>query len=300
MTANPRTFGGVTIVFLTACKFVSIINLIMNTQSLIPLVATIVYIPLFIILLANRPWQSKQKFFLLFLIPAILWSMSDIFFRGNFFMQDKLFLLKIVLCTGIWMSIQYRYLLQSFYKSQVAKMPFAYIIPAAAATLAALGYIPQGITVTSGGIDIDYGNWIFLLIGIIFIIASKDFYHVIRKIKVSADAVERNQIIYSLVGMGCLIAFGFVSVAVPALERYPVAHIGNFLNACVLTYAIVTYRLLDIRVAFRRAIVNLALYGSGIGIVLLMFWLASGFGNIVSFFLAIVVGVPAVFLWVHS
>jgi len=272
----------------------------MNTQSLIPLVATIAYIPLFVILLANRPWQSRQKFFFLFLIPAIFWSLSDVAGRGDWFMQHELFLVKMVLCAGMWMVIQYRYLLQSFYKSQVAKKPFAYIILAVTCTLAALGYIPRGFTVTGGGINIDYGNWLFLIAGILMIITSKDIYHLIRKLKVSADAVERNQIIYLFLGLACLAVCGFIALLLPAAGRYPISHIGNLFNALILTYAIVTYRLLDIRVVFRRAIVSLALYGSGIGIVLLVFWLASGFGNIVSLFVAIVVGVPAVFLWVRK
>jgi diguanylate cyclase (GGDEF)-like protein/putative nucleotidyltransferase with HDIG domain len=279
-------------------------ELIMNTQSLIPLVATIAYIPLFAILLANRPWQSKQKLFFLFLIPAILWSISDIFFRSDFFMQDKLFVVKMVLCTGVWMAIQYRYLLQSFYKPQVARMPFAYIILAAIIALAALGYIPRGITVTSGGINIDYSNWLFLMIGILFIITSKDIYHLIRKLKVLADAVERNQITYLFIGLGCLAIFGVVTVAISAVGRYPVSHIGNFFNALVLTYAVVTHRLVDIRVVFRRALANLVLYGGGIAILLLLFglahWLFAFPLNFASLAVAIGLGIPAVLLLAHK
>ncbi|MFW6105462.1 MAG: diguanylate cyclase, partial [Chloroflexota bacterium] len=246
----------------------------MNIYALIPLVAAIAYIPLFVILVANRPWQSKQKLFFLFLISAIFWSINDIFFRSDFFMQDKLFVVKMVLCGGIWMSIQYRYLLQSFYKSQVAKIPFAYIILVASIALAALGYIPRGITVTSGGINVDYGNWLFLMAGILLIITGKDIYHLIRKLKVSANPVERNQITYLFIGLASLAIFGFATFAFPALDKYPVSHIGNLLNACVLTYAVVTHRLADVRVVFRKALVNVVLYGGGVAIVLLLFMLA--------------------------
>jgi diguanylate cyclase (GGDEF)-like protein len=276
----------------------------MNTHVLIPLVATIAYIPLFVILLANRPWQQKQRFFFLFLIPAILWSISDIFFRSDFFMAYKLLIGEVALCAGIWMAIQYRYLLQSFYKPQVAKMPFAYIILAATIALAALGYIPRGITVTSGGINIDYGYWLFLILGILLIIAGKDIYHLIRKLKVSADAVERNQITYLFIGTGCLAIFGFVTAAFPALERYPVSHIGNFFNACILTYAVVTHRLVDVRVIFRKALVNVVLYGSGIAILLLLFGLAQHFIgfelNLASLTVTIGLGIPAILFFVYK
>jgi len=155
---------------LTAFRFVSIIELIMNTESLIPLVATISYIPLFVILLTNRPWQRQQRLFFLFLIPAMLWSLSDTVGRSDFFMQDKLLLVKIVLCAGVWMAIQYRYLLQSFYKSDVARIPFVYVILAASIALAALGYIPRDIAVTTSGIDVDYGAWLLVVSAILLII----------------------------------------------------------------------------------------------------------------------------------
>jgi diguanylate cyclase (GGDEF)-like protein len=288
---------------LTACKFVSIINATMNIYALIPLVATIAYIPLFVILLTNRPWQSRQKLFFLFLISAMLWSVSDIFFRSDFLMQDKLLLVKAGLCIAIWMVIQYRYFLQSFYKSQVAKRPFAYIFLAAFSGLAALGYIPRNITVTTGGIDISYGMWLYLMAAVLLIITSKDFYYLIRKLKVTDNAVERNQIIYLFIGLTGLAIFGFVTFASPA-RAYPMSHIGNFLNACVLTYAVVAHRLLDVRIIFRRTLMYLGLYGGGVAVLLLLFSLAHllfGFNpDFPTFALVIGLGIPIIVFLIHK
>ena len=55
----------------------------MNPQALIPLIATIAYIPCLVILLENRPWQLRQKLFFLLLISAMLWSATDILFRSD-------------------------------------------------------------------------------------------------------------------------------------------------------------------------------------------------------------------------
>ena len=275
----------------------------MNTQILIPLSATIAYVPCLVILLDNRPWQLRQKLFFLFLISAMLWSVVDIFFRSDFFMEYKLLLVRIVLCLAIWMIIQFRYLGQSFYKSEVAKIPFAYIILAASIALAALGYMPRDITVTSGGIDVDYGIWMSLLVGSVLIIGSKDIYHLIRKLKVSANAVERNQIIYFFVAFACLAIFGFATLGIPAAGTYPVAHIGNFLSALVLTYAVVAHRLLDVRIIFRRALMYLGLYGGGLAIVLLLFLVAHllfGFEpDFTTLALAIGLGIPVIVFLIH-
>ncbi|TEU18155.1 MAG: diguanylate cyclase [Dehalococcoidia bacterium] len=275
----------------------------MNIHVLIPLIATIAYIPLLVIVLSNRPWQPRQKLFFLFLIPAILWSATDIFFRSGLFMQHKLLLVEVVLFFAVWMIIQYRYFMQSFYKSDVARKPFAHIILVAFIGLAALDYIPRGINITADNIYVDYGPWVVVIAGIILAITSKEIYNLIRKLKVSDNVEERNQIIYLFVGLGCLAIFGLITFQSSA-KGYPIGHIGNFLNALILTYAIVAYRLLDIRVVFRRAIVSLVLYGSGIGMVSLLFWLAYRFIGFelstASFLITIAMGIPAVLLLVHK
>jgi diguanylate cyclase (GGDEF)-like protein/putative nucleotidyltransferase with HDIG domain len=275
----------------------------MNTQSLIPLVASIAYIPLFFILLVNRPWESKQRLFFLFLIAAIFWSTSDVFFRSDFFMQDKLILVRIVLCAGLWMAIQYRYLLQSFYKDQVARMPFVYVILAVTIALAAMGYIPRDMTATTASTTVDYGNWLFVMAGVLLVLTSKDIYRLIRKLRVSDNAVERNQITYLFMGLGCLAIFGLATFAFSALERYPVSHIGNFLNACILTYAVVTHRLVDLRVVLRRFLINVVLYGGGVVILLTLFWLshwAFAFEfSFASLAVTIGLGIPAILFFVR-
>jgi diguanylate cyclase (GGDEF)-like protein len=275
----------------------------MNIHVLIPLIATIAYIPLIVILFANRPWQPRQRLFFLFLIPAMLWSATDIFFRSSLFAQHKLLLVEIVLFFAVWMIIQYRYFVQSFYKSDVARKPFAYIILVAFVGLVILDYIPRGISITPDNIHVDYGPWVIVIAGVILAITSKEIYNLIRKLKVSDNVEEHNQIIYLFVGLCCLAVFGFITFQYSA-RGYPIGHIGNFFNALILTYAIVTYRLLDIRVVFRRAIVNLALYGSGLSIVLLVFWLIYRFIgfelSIVSYLITISVGIPVVLFFVHK
>jgi diguanylate cyclase (GGDEF)-like protein len=275
----------------------------MNAQVLIPLGATIAYVPCLVILLDNRPWQLRQRLFFLFLISAMLWSVVDVFFRSDFFMGNKLLLVRMVLCLAIWMIIQFRYLGQSFYKSDVARMPFVYIILAASIALVALGYMPRDITVTSGGINVDYGIWMSLLVGVVLIIGSKDIYQLIRKLKVSANAVERNQIIYFFVAFACLAIFGFATLATPTAGTYPIAHIGNFFSAIVLTYAVVAHRLLDVRIIFRRALMYLGLYGGGLAIILLLFLVAHLFFSFQPDFptlaLAIGLGIPVVVFLTH-
>jgi hypothetical protein len=83
-----------------------------------------------------------------------------------------------------------------------------------------------------------------------------------------------------------------------------VSHLGNFIVACVFTYAIISHRLLDIRVVFRQALIYVVLYGGSVGILLLLFSLAHRFVrfelNLASLAVTIGLGIPAILLLVHK
>jgi diguanylate cyclase (GGDEF)-like protein/putative nucleotidyltransferase with HDIG domain len=250
----------------------------MNTQALVPCIAFVAYVPLLGILLANRPWQRRHKLLLLYLIPAIVWSFSDVLFRGNFFMQDKLLLVRIVLCTGLWMGIGFYCFIYSFYQTRGLKAFFAYIWLGTAVVFAYLGYLPRGITPTASGITVDYGNWLLLLAISLAILFSHSIYSLVQKFRFSSDAAERNQIAYLFFAMSTLGVFGFISFTGFGKE-YPMAHVGNLAMACILTYAVVRHRLLDVKFIFRRALSWLSSGIIGVGIYIGLFFLAHYYGG---------------------
>ena len=225
----------------------------MNGPTLITLIATIAYIPLIIILLTNRPWNRKQRFFFLFLISAFLWSFTAIFFRSDFFMLHKLLIAKITLCVGIWMGVQYHYFLRSFHDPRGIKIALAYILLASAITLAALGYMPQSMDVTASGIHTSYGIGFFIVLFPTIALCSRDMYLLMRRHRVSVDPVERNQLVYLFLGMIFLAVIGMGNFTSWG-AGYPLPHLGNFANACVLIYAVARHKLLDVRVVLREAL----------------------------------------------
>ena len=275
----------------------------MDIHVLIPLIASIAYIPLFIILLANRPWDRKQKVFFLLLISAFLWSFTDIFFRSDYFMPHKLLLVKFVLCTAILVLIQFHYFFCSFYRPQRVKIPLAYIFLLSTIALAVLGYIPRGVEITPSGINVDYGIWMVAIsLSFLFTTGAKDIYSLLQKYRISPNPAERNLFIYLFIAIGILIVF-FLSSVTPAGGGYPLAHIGNLLNAGVLTYAVVRYRLLDARVVLRRSLMYLGLYGGGIALLILFLYLAHLAFNLSIDLTTVVailgVGIPVVVVFVH-
>jgi diguanylate cyclase (GGDEF)-like protein len=277
----------------------------MNVHVLIPLIATIAYIPLFVILLSNRPWQRGHRLFLFFLIPAVLWSLSIVLFRSDFLMPYKLLLIRIGICFAISMLVPLHYFIRSFYQSERIKIPLAYLFLVATIVLAALDKIPRGIDKTVSPINVDYGPWL-IAIFLLFLstIGARDIYSLIQKYRLSPNPSERNQIIYLLAAIVTLTVFILGSIVVPHGGEFPVSHIGNFIVACVFTYAIISHRLLDIRVVFRQALIYIVLYGGSIGIVLLLFSLAHRFVGFELNFASVAVtfglGIPTILFLAHK
>jgi diguanylate cyclase (GGDEF)-like protein len=277
----------------------------MNAQVLIPLIATVMYIPLFVILLSDRPWETKQRSFFFFLIPAILWSLVACLGYSGLFARGMDFAVQFGICTAIWLLVQLHYFIRSFYQTERIKMPIVYVFLAATIILTVLGKIPLHLPIVQGGtIIVDYGPWP-IVIGLLFLstVGIRDIYYLIQKYRLSPNPAERNQIVYPLVAIGVLAIF-LLGAYTPRGAEFPVSHIGNLVVAGILTYAVVTHRLLDMRVVLRQALIYVVLYGGSVGVLLLLFYLAQraiGFApDVASLALTMGIGIPIILFIVYK
>jgi len=69
----------------------------------------------------------------------------------------------------------------------------------------------------------------------------------------ATDLVQRNRIRYPLLGLVAVL-LGLLVNAIPKWGAYPFDHVGNLINAALLTYTIARYRLLDLTLVLRRGL----------------------------------------------
>jgi len=252
----------------------------MNIYAIPPLLAAIAYIPLLAILLANRPWNRQQRLFAWFLIAAVLWSGSDILLRGDFFMQDKFLLTKVVACTFTLAAVQFHCFVSSYYPPNKGRwLPLAYASLAIVLFLVVIDYMPEDIIFIDGKLYPVYGTGVFLM-GLPLAILTVRSVHILwQQFRTSDDPVLRNQMVYLLLSIGILVAAVF-TVFIPWGNEVPLSHIGNLINAVILNYAVLRHRLLDIKVVFRRGLVWVGLIAVGIGLYLVLFLLIHSFAGI--------------------
>lgn len=231
----------------------------MNIYVVLPLIATIAYIPLLVTTASNRPWQRRHTLFMLFLIPAILWSLTDVFFRGNFFPQYEHLLFKVILIVYSVMGVQLHLFLSSFYAQGHRRwLPFAYISLAVSIAAIISGYVTAGVVIDGDKIHGSYRIGVLALLLPLMILAARNFYLFWKMLRILDNPVLRNQIASLMLGLSVL-TFFTLTVFLPWGKDLPISHFGNLINASILSYAAIRHQLLDIRLVLRRGLVWLTL-----------------------------------------
>ena len=248
----------------------------MAIHYLIPLIATLVYVSLFLVVIINRPWQKQHKLFVLYLAAATLWGFSNFLLFSNFLIEYKLLLFRLVIVSSMWWAVQLYHFARSFlHLSGGFGVWFGYASLALLTTLAILGYAPPNIILEGGTfIAPSYGWWFILYVAPLVILAGLGVHSLVKRLRILTDPRERNKISYLIVAVGLLVIFGFVGITPLSLAGgLPWSHIGGLLSACILAYAIMKHELVSINSVLRRGLGWASLFVIGAGAYLLVFFL---------------------------
>jgi diguanylate cyclase (GGDEF)-like protein len=273
----------------------------MSGYAVIPLVASVAFLGPLVALLLHRPRLKRNLLMLLFVIPAMLWSLSDLFLRSQILTIDPSVLVKVIICLGILVIVQYHHFLRSCAGKRERRAVLAYLPLAAVVGLIISGWMPRSIQVSHDLVIIRYGLWIVPVALFIVALIVYDAYLLVRKYRASESLVERNQIAYLLAATG-IGAAAILGGLTPFGTEYALSHLGNFAAALVIVYAMVAWHLADIGLALRRALVVFWIAASAAAFSVLLLWVVSlvlGFELTLSAVLAGIVGVLLCVVFVY-
>ena len=238
-----------------------------NVYAIFPLIATIAYIPLLVTTASTRPWQSRNTWFLSFLIMAMAWSMLDYIFRSNMFPQHSLALLKGLTIVFPVMAIQFYGFTTSFFPPNKGRwLPLAYGSLFVIIVLVLTGNVVDSVAAVGNTLHHTYSTGVFVLAGTLIFLAGRNYWVLIGRLRAQDNPVVHNQILTLLLGISVTVVFTSTSL-LPWGKAYPIPHIGNLINAFILSYAVMRHRLVDIKIVLRQGsawlgllIVGLATY----------------------------------------
>jgi diguanylate cyclase (GGDEF)-like protein len=241
----------------------------MNVYGIAPLIAAVAYIPLLFTTASSRPWQKRHTLFILFLIAAMSWSFVVYLYRSNLFpgVGSQLFKSAVILFS--LMVVQFHCFISSYYSPGKSRwLPFAYIILIPIAALVVMGYVTGDVTVKGDYVSSYYKIGIIYVSLPLVLIGIRNLCVFGKMLKQINNPVQHNQIFTLIISVGILIFFSILSIPSWA-NQFPIAHFGNLINACILTYAVIRHQLIDIKIVIRwgTAWITLGLIGA------LSFWL---------------------------
>jgi len=227
----------------------------MSIYSLPPLVSAIAYAILSVIVLRDVRTRIRTLFGVYLLIS--LWFAFAVFVAlADFFPNQTRLWTSVLALGGVCATIAYYHFVCAFtHKAGRLAVKLGYgtvlfiLVP-----LAILGYIPKSAQITDGGLAIDYGPYIYLISSIGFIFTALSIYLLVRRLRTLRDPLERGRATYLLAGIMLFLLLG-LRETIPPVSKFPLSQIGHFCNALVITYAILRYRLLDIRLVMRKGLV---------------------------------------------
>ena len=115
------------------------------------------------------------------------------------------------------------------------------------------GFVIQQTQVTNGILVFDLGAaiWVITAIGVSFMLLS--LWLLAKHYRHSSDYQVRNKTAYLIAGAALVLALGLTNLS-DRLSQYPIDQFGNMVNALLITFVIIKYQLLDIKVAIRKGV----------------------------------------------
>ncbi len=225
----------------------------MNLWAIIPLVSCLTYIVLFVVALQNTG-RAVNRVFALYLAVASAWSFASFMLHLNASPSQALLWNEILIILMMWALLVYYHFARSYTnKSPGIGLYVGYTFLAALAVLAFNGYIVKSSYVLDGVLYQDTGTSLYVIgaAGLAFVGAV--IFMLIQRYRGSTDPVDRNRIMYLMMGWGILVLFGYTNL-IPAATGLPLDHLGSLFNALIISYAIFKFQLLNIRFVARRGL----------------------------------------------
>lgn len=227
----------------------------MNSMHPVILLLTLIIYSTLLVGVWRDTRTEMRRLFSIYVVIALCWSLSTLLLFIDVLGLTRLWA-SLLAVSGISSIIAYYHFISGFVdrKNDIAvKLGYA-AVAFILVPLAVLGYLPESVSVDNGILDISYGKFLYLMTAIGFVFFILSVFTLVHRYRALTDPLSRNRIAYLLGGFGLLMAFS-IRNSIPPLTTYPIEQIGHLGNALVISYTIMRYKLLDMKLLIRKGLV---------------------------------------------
>jgi diguanylate cyclase (GGDEF)-like protein len=237
----------------------------MSVWVIIPLATSILYVVLLVIALQQIK-RRANKIFAYFLGVAAFWSFAAFMLHLDAPQEQTLFWNQMVVIALVWTLIAYYHFVRAYTnRAGGIGLYLGYAMVIIIAGLSLSGYIVDYSYVSDGKLYHSLGSALYFISGVSLTFVVAVMFLLVKKYQSSTDPIDRNRTAYLIFGWSVLVLLTLTN-NFQTLAGFPLDHIGNLINALIISYAITRLNLLDIRLVARKGLTYLILIGAVIGI----------------------------------
>ena len=226
-----------------------------NLIALVPLSSFLAYSALVVVAL-RHPRGRERRAFTLYLGLAGFWSFLSFIIRlDNSFVQDHVLAInRILMISVLGMILGYYHFVQVFvHRRSRVVLYLSGVFIVAMTVLAAMGFIPRGASSNGGLLVVDFGLSLYLFVPYGVLMSGSAGLLLLQHRRETISHLARVRINYLLIGL-VVVTLATATNISDTLSVYPIDHAANLFNALIISYAILKYHLLDIRLVVRRGL----------------------------------------------
>ena len=227
----------------------------LNAQSIFQFGSLVIYAVLISLVLCSKKVALKNLFITL-LIAAAGISLAGLLTNFNLPYEQLVFWKLAVVLFSTWMLVAYVYFLAAYSQKntgKVRKLGYAWL--GVTLVVLALGYMVQGLNILgNNSLSAYYGYAINALVIVNDVAGVAILFYLYKLLKKATEAEEKNRAAYLLAGSLIMVVAGLLKYVVQEIP-YAVAQAGYTINAIIVAYTLMRYRLLDIQVLMRKWVV---------------------------------------------
>ncbi len=176
-----------------------------------------------------------------------------------------------------------------------------YTIVAVIIILSFTGYVVRDAYFIGSLLYHDIFYWDFILAAILIPFLSLIIIQLYRRYKNSNDPTDRNRTSYLILGWSILVIISYITPFTPSLKTLPIDHVGNLINALIISYTIFRFNLLNIQTIFRKLLTYVIVIGVLFALTTVVFFInPSFFTNLPLFFIVILLSLIYIFVILAS
>ncbi|HET7839811.1 MAG TPA: PAS domain S-box protein, partial [Rectinemataceae bacterium] len=222
----------------------------------IKVIALVCYLILVLVVVQSRAEKNVRVFFAVYLFGMLFWQFTSLMASFSNTASSALFWYNLIIAGSGTFNILFFPFTRAFLKIKGQRLLTILGFVACAIMFATgiLGLTWRQAVMGQGGywVPVYNSGWLLVVGPIWYMFWLCGIFNLIRGLVREESSVQRNRILYVLVG--AVLVLAAVSTNLTALRDYPADTVLNLMSALIIGYAVLRYRLLDIRFILARSI----------------------------------------------